>query len=212
MGVPQSRPDQFVGLRFDTSTTSPSINDSFFTFEAVANPTSTAPGRNNTQGATSVTSIVPTPGVWHTLQISCVTAGQVSFSLDNSASFTTAVPIYSFTTSVGALGQNGAAHLTWTPSGTTPPQGAWNTGTNLTVSGFGGSLSGYNGTWQLVAGEQNAVGFDAPLIASGVGTGVTLSGFPSMIPVCIMGNDDTASPTEANKQFIIDYFSLVWNA
>ena len=162
LSVPQSRPDVFIGVRYDTSTTSPAINDSFFTLEVVANPTFSTPIRNNTQGTTLVTSVAPVQGQWHRLDIICNTAGSVTLVLDGANTLTAAVPVFSFTASVGALSANGSSRLNWTTSGSVP-QSVWNTGSNLTVGGFTSSLAPYNGAWLLTASLDDFVGFNAPL-------------------------------------------------
>ena len=207
-----TRPDVFIGVRYDTSTTSPSINDSFFTLEVVANPTFTSPARNNTQGVTLVTNVVPVQGQWHRLDISCSAAGTVTLTLDGSSDNTlvTPIPVFSFTTTVGALSQNGAGRFSWAPSGSVP-QSAWNTGTLLTASGFASSLVPFNTTWQLTASDESLVGFDTSLTLSGSQAGVMLSGYPSLIPIFMAGQDDTATPDSDDWLFVVDYFSLVWN-
>src|SRR5208282_3698325 len=70
-----SRPDVFVGLRFDTTT---GIGDSFFTFEAVANTSYSTAARHNTQGSTQVTNVAPTQGTWHRLDIYSTTPGTMT--------------------------------------------------------------------------------------------------------------------------------------
>ncbi len=208
-GTPISRPDTFVGLRFDTSTTSPSINDSFFTFEVVANPTGTSAVRQNTQGTTQVTNIAPAIGVWHTLVITCPQAGQVTMTLDGGNTFTATIPTVTVTGNVSGLWANGIARLAWAPASTPPqPVNPWAAGTTLTVAGFVSPNLGYNGVFTLSAGADSDVWYDEPASASTIsGTGITLSGFPAFIPSISFGNDDTASPTANNAYFFVDF----WN-
>lgn len=207
-----SRPNVFIGLRYDTSTTSPSINDSFLTLEVVANPTFNSVSRNNTQGATLVTAIPPVQGAWHRLDIFFNATGSVTLVLDgNSANtLTTPVPTVDVTATVSALVNDNAARLNWTPSPTVP-MSSWNKGTALTVSGFTGGLAFLNGVQTLNASVENFVGFDIiNANTSGSGT-ATLSGYPSLIPVAIFGNDDTSTPTANGALLVVNYFSYVWN-
>ena len=215
LSAPVSRPNLFMGLRYDTSTSAPSIDDSFFTFEVVENPRGTTAARDNTQGITQVTSVAPVAGAWHRLDIFCSVAGQVTMMLDGANQFIATVPIFSIATTFGGVVNDGAARLNWTVSGTTPPQGFWNTGTALDVSGFdlASGLIALNGKWQASAASENFVAFDAPLvpnIPSGSGTAI-VSGYPAFIPGIWMGNDDTASPTVDTLLMVIDFFSFVWN-
>jgi hypothetical protein len=212
--TPISRPDFFIGVRYDTSTTAPSINDSFFTLEVVSNPITALStyARNNTQGTTMVTSIAPVQGTWHTLVISFPTAGSVTLTLDGTATLTTTVPTLTVTGTISGLAQNGAARLNWTVGAATP-QSFWNAGTQLTVAGFNlaSGLIALNGTQTLTASDENFVGFDLPGIStSGSGT-ATLTGFPAMIPLFMMGNDDTSSPTLNERMIVVDFFDLTWN-
>lgn len=209
-----SRPNVFMGLRYDTSTSAPSIDDSFFTFEVVENPVGASSVRNNTQGITQVTPIAPVQGTWHRLDIFCSAAGTVVMMLDGANTFTATIPTFSITASISGVVNDGAARLNWSVSGTNPPQSVWNTGTALTVSGFnlGSGLIALNGTWTLTASNETFLGFDAPLVpnTSGAGT-ATLTGYPSWIPGIWMGNDDTMSPTLNNMMMVVDFFSFIWN-
>jgi hypothetical protein len=206
-----SRPDIFIGVRYDTSTSAPSIDDSFLTLEVVANGTPASPSRNNTQGTTLVTTIAPTQGTWHTLTITFTAGGTVILVLDDTATLTASVPLFSITTRFSGLAQNGAARLNWSTSGSVF-ESVWNTGSLLTVSGFTSALLALNGSWDLTASDQQDVGFNAPgvTILSGTETG-TISGYPSFIPVFMMGNDDTVSPTLNERAIFVNYFSLIWN-
>lgn len=206
-----SRPNFFIGVRYDTSTTAPSINDSFFTLEVVSNPVTVLDtyARNNTQGTTFVTSIAPTAGVWHTLTLDFTVAGSVTLTLDGQATLTATIPTLTVFGTISANVENGAALLSWTVGASTP-QSFWNAGTLITASGFGAPLELLNGVWSLTASEENAIGFDVPGTTSGSST-ATLTGFPSMIPLVMMGNDDTAAPTSDSRMMVIDFFSLIWN-
>lgn len=206
-----SRPDVFIGVRFDTSTSAPAINDTYLTLEVVANGTTASPARNNTQGVTMVTGIPPTQGSWHTLTIAFTAGGTVTLTLDGTETLSTPVPVFSIATSFTGLAQNGAAKLNWSTSGGVF-ESVWNTGTTLTVAGFSAGLKGLDGVWTLTASDQQDVGFDAPGVSIvGATENGTISGYPSFIPVFMMGNDDTVSPTGGERAMIVNYFSLIWN-
>src|SRR6185437_10111515 len=59
-----SRPALFIGARFDTDPTTPTIGDTTIHLEAVANPFSATNARNNTQGTVVDTGIAPAPDVY----------------------------------------------------------------------------------------------------------------------------------------------------
>jgi hypothetical protein len=207
-----SRPNFFIGVRYDTSTTAPSIDDSFFTLEVVSNPVIALDtyARNNTQGTTLVTSIAPTQGVWHTLILDFTVMGSVTLTLDGSVSLTATIPPLTVFGNISATVENGAALLGWN-IGASTPQSFWNAGTSLTVSGFTSTLSALNGVWTLTAAVEQDVGFDLPGTLSGSET-ATLKGYPSMVPLFMMGNDDTATPTFNSRMIVVDYFELIWNS
>jgi hypothetical protein len=212
-GSTVSRPNYFIGARFDTSTTSPSINDAFFTLEVVANPvfTTNPPfSRNNAQGATFVTTIVPTAGVWHTLTIG-FSGTNVTINLDGQT-FTTAIPTVTVSGSVGGYctGQ-GLARVDWTPASTALPVGPWGVGSQLTIAGFTGAFVGLNGVQALTLIDSGSFAwFNSALgnIGSQSDT-VTLTGYPAFLPCAMFGNDDTASPGGPDMMFFMDDFSLI---
>jgi hypothetical protein len=209
IGSSVSRPSVFIGVRYDTSTTAPSINDSFFTLEVVTNPYPEPSVRNNTQGVTLVTNIAPTQGVWHTLTISFAAGGIVTVTLDGTFVLTTPLPAMSITPTNASQSANGYGTLNWTVN--TSGIGPWGTGSIITSSGFTGAATLMNGTWPLVVGVDASVGFD---YSTPVGLNFqagTLSGFPSLIPIFMMGNDDTASPSGLNRLMIVDFWSMNWS-
>jgi hypothetical protein len=217
--VNSARPDVFIGLRYDTSATAPAISDSFYTLEVVANHSWSTAARHNTQGTTKVTNVAPAQGVWHRLDISSTTAGTVTLTLDGSSSntLTAAIPTISSTagagTTTGRVKTNGAA-ISWTPGAAADPvESPWGAGSIVTVSGFTGGTTVWNGTWTLTMSQNLAVNWDLVTADAGpytTGT-VTVAGRPSLMPICIMGNDDTAAPTTNTMVFHVDFFSLVWN-
>jgi hypothetical protein len=211
-----SRPDVFIGVRFDTSTTAPSINDSFFTLEVVANSTFSSPIRNNTQGVTKVTNVAPVAGIWHRLDIYFSGSGTVTVTLDGSVTntLTTAIPKITFTTGAngltGAL-TNGITSISWTASASVP-ESPWSDGSSITFSGFTGAQAPFNSTFTANYTKAAQVLFNQSggNIASGNATG-TATGYPAFTPMAMMGNDDTATPTGFNMMMFVDYFSYIWN-
>lgn len=209
-GSPISRPDVFIGVRYDTSTTAPSIDDSFLTLEVVANPTLTSPTRNNTQGTTLVTTVAPVQGAWHTLVITFSPNGAVTLVLDGTFTLAATVPTFAITADFFGQAQNGSARLSWSVSGSTPDS-VWNAGTELTVSGFTSGLVALNGTYALTASDQQDVSFPSSAVIVGASETGTISGYPSFIPIFMMGNDDTATPPADVRGMFVSYFSLIWN-
>lgn len=211
-----SRPDVFVGLRFDTSTTSPIIDDSFFTFEAVANSTTNSPARNNTQGTTFVTTVAPVAGVWHRLDIVCTTIGTVVMTLDGSSTntFTVAIPTFSLTSSAsGGSGSitSGQAQVGWSVSSSVP-DGVWDQGSVVTISGFTAGRSALNGVQILGEGLANNIYWDTSHADISFGNDtITIAGRPALQPFFQMGNDDTSSPQSNSMTAWVDYFSFIWN-
>ena len=196
--------------------TAPGLNDAFYTFEAVINPQYQVGSRHNRQGQTFVTSVAPTQGVWHRLDMTCSSAGVVKMTLDGSATntFTVTVPQASVTTSAQASCNSHVGRIS-SAAGTSgvnsvPPYSA---GSVITVTGFTGGNVGLNGTWTLFYGDGLTMRFDAPAVAN-IGNnsaGATVVGYPCLTPVCTHGNDDTGSPTGNTMKMHLDFFSFVWN-
>jgi len=200
--------------------TTTSLNDSFYTFEVVQNPQYTTAARHNKQGQTFVTSVAPTMGTWHRLDMTCSAAGVVVMTLDGSATntFTVTVPTLTYTSVAGQASctrHEGSVRFdTIGTSGTalTPP---FASGTVITVSGLAGGNSALNGTWTVFSTEGSSAGlrWDAPAV-SDIGnnsTGYTVVGYPALTPFYSYGNDDAASPVTSTMRTVIDYFSLIWN-
>lgn len=207
-GVPTSRPDVFVGVRFDTSTTSPSINDSKYTLEVVGNTSFTTFARNNTQGTTKTTATAPTIGQWQTLTITCTTTGNVTLTFNDGTTLSTSVPTVTLSSISGAgFAQNGVARVNWTPSGSVPIS-PWGASSSVTISGFTAGRVGLNGTFPIIGADNGDVWFHlGSTITNGSDT-ITLAGFPSLQPCFMLGNDDTAAPTANGLMLFVDEFTL----
>jgi hypothetical protein len=214
-----SRPSTFIGLRYDTSTTSPSINDSFYTLEVVTNgiPNNNYT-RNNTQGTTLVTNVAPAVGVWHRLDIFFSAVGTVTITLDGSAinTLTATIPTLSFTTTASSQDQqldSNRAYLNWNIGGGSPNLlGQWGAGSVVDVSGLTGSAAVFNGAATLLAGQVGSIQWN--LVGANVlvfNQTPTLTGYSQYSPFALMGNDDDASPTANTASVFIDLFSGVWN-
>lgn len=203
-----SRPDVFMGVRFDTSTTSPSINDSFYTLEVVGNSTNTTYARNNTQGATQATTSVPTAGVWQSLTITSTVTGSVSLAFNDGTTLGTSMPTITLASLSGAgFAQNGLARASWTPSSTVPIC-PWGADSSVMISGFTSGRIGLNGTYALVGADNGDIWYpSSATIVNGSDT-ITLAGFPAFTPCFQLGNDDTGSPTLNSSTLFMDYFSL----
>jgi hypothetical protein len=201
-----------------TATGPTGLNDSFYTFEAVINPQFTTGARHNLQGQTFVTNVAPTKGTWHRLDITCSAIGVITMTLDGSATNTFTVTVPTATVTMSASGQVscnakiGRVQSTVGTAGTEsiPPFSA---GSLITVSALTGGNVALNGTWTLFYGNGVSLYWDAPAVAN-IGNNTmnsTVIGYPSLTPICIYGNDDTASPTANTMGTSVDFFSLVWN-
>jgi len=210
-GSDTARPPYFMGLRYDTDTTSPAISDTHFVFEYVNNLTNAPTTRNNTQGTTFGTGITVTEGRKYRFEMSCFASGKVLFFLTdgvNTSSTTMSVSPLSFGGAIqpNFTSSNGILLIDW--SGRSLPL---ELGTNVTISG--GSISAGNGTF--VHSIPRGVTNEAALLnsggASGVDSGATTSFYPAWAPLFWFGNDSEASPVGNSKGVLLDMFALVWN-
>lgn len=193
------------------------LNDSFYTFEVVTNPQYGSGARHNKQGQTFVTSVAPASGDWHRLDITCSVAGQVTLTLDGSLTntFTATVSPVTLTgwgTQVSNNSSNGRVFgaIGTTGSTFTPP---FTGGSSVTVSGLTAGNAPLNATWKLWYGDGTTLRFDTPGLSNiaNNSVGFTVAGLPSLTPVAVYGQDDTAFPAANNMRIFVDFFSLVWN-
>jgi hypothetical protein len=213
------RPPFFYGLRFDTDTTAPAIGDSTFHFEVVANPVFGST-RNNTQGSTANTSIVPLEDVWYQFRMEMSAAGQIVMTLTGGgATFTSTfnnVPTLSSNStnsqSITLVRNNGLGQISYAGQATAGTSNfVWGTGSIITISGEI-SKPFYNGTFTILYPQGNSTGaFFALAGASDLtpSSGVTITGYPVVMPYAGWGNDTQATPT--TMSLAIDFFSMVWN-
>lgn len=215
-----SRPDIFFGLRFDTSTSAPSINDSFFTFEAVVNNTFSSLARHNTQGTIKVTNVAPVAGTWHRLDITSTSAGIITMTLDGSSTNVLTVTVPTFSSSIGSLsGQifnNSVGNITYTTGAATNPVPPFGPGSKITITGFitNAALDSTFSIARITGGGIAAPNISFTLLSPTKTTETvtgTISGLPAVIPVAMMGNDDTTLPTAGVIAMYVDFFSYIWN-
>ena len=206
-----ARPPYFLGLRYDTDTTTPSIGDNQFVFEYVSNFTTTPLTRINTQGTTFSTGITVTEGKIYRFEMSCTTKGQIVCRLvdgTSSVSNTLTVSPLSFSDKQPTFSSsNGQTGVNWA-SGTNLPI---DIGTIVTISG--GSVSAGNGTFthQIPRGVTGELRFLNGATPTGTDTGATTSFYPALRPFFSFGNDSAAAPTVNSKGMLLDYMSLIWN-
>jgi hypothetical protein len=198
--------------------TASGLNDSFYTLEVVENITYSSPARHNKQGTTLVTTVAPTMGVWHRLDIVCNTAGSVTLTLDGSATNTLTAPISQMTLSTGASGQvsvnNGMGRFGFSV-GTSGTNGQPVCGADsiVTISGLTSGNAPLNGTWTLSDSSNPNFFFDATGV-SNIGNNTaqsTIVSYPSLIPAFLFGNDDNGSPSFRSLRFYADFFSMAAN-
>jgi hypothetical protein len=201
------------------------LNDTYFTFESVANRIWTGGGnRTNTQGTTQVTTVQPKPGVWHRLDMVCTVAGQIVCTLDgsstNTVTFTVPQISYGFTgiytgqvSAAGGIGRVATNVHSFTTgiTASTPEVGE---GSSVTVSGLSAGNAGLNGTQVLDVYSYNVSSMMFPTTSSPIGNNsaaFTLSAYPALTPFVSYGNDDTASPTADSMRLYVDFFSYIAN-
>lgn len=206
------RPLDFIGLRYDTDTTAPSIGDTTFQFETVFQaPTAGAPARNNAQGTVFNTGILATEGRSYRLEISCTIEGSINFFLTDgvtTSSNTMTISKLSIGPSPSVRIDNGIALYT-SPGSVAYP---WNTGSKVTISG--GSISQFNNTFTLMSGAlqpQNGAWLMSGTQAPATDTGATTTLWPALLPFVAFGNDSQAGPVNGSKGIEIDFFGFVWN-
>jgi len=212
--VAKGRPDIFVGLRFDTDTTAPAINDTTMKFEVVVNPLISTTTRSNTQGTVVDTGITPVQGTFYRLEIESVTAGVITMSINGSTPVSFTVP----SASVAVSGLNGSVQAGFgvaQVSGSIVVGGwvalPWASGTLITVAGLGGGNAVLNGTHVVRnTGSLSSIFASASTITNN-NANFTMSGVPSLMPYMTFGNDTTASPAASAKELYLDFFSFVWN-
>jgi hypothetical protein len=214
-----SRPQIFIGLRYDTDRTNPSIADTTFHFEVVQNTLVSSYSRNNTQGTTYDTGITPTANTWYRLEILCTVAGSVQLSLyeegqSSGQTSTIAVSTYTVTLTGNAAAienTNGIAEFSFFSH-----QHPWGPGAAIVISGLTGSGAGaLDGSWvvDLPNGSSTSIFWTNPEAnVSDVNTNGTVTGYPNLVPCIRWGNNTTAGSWTQDTYFQLDFFGFVWNS
>lgn len=204
------RPSIFIGLRYDTDTSAPSIGDTTMKFEVVTNPLTTS--RNNTQGTVIDTGLTPTEGQSYRLEIECTEVGTVTMSINGSAPVSFVVPevtVSSATTNTSA-GANGLGYVGYSTSvnGLSP----FTTGSIIAVAG---PPPGLAGTFSVIQGDNTgqAIIFGPPGIptVAPTSTANSIKGYPAFYPGMTFGNDSSSTPTANSKAINLDFYGFVWN-
>lgn len=209
--IPTTRPNSFIGARFDTDTTSPSIGDSTIHLEACFNAIqATSPNRYNNQGTgggTFDTGITPIEGAWYRLDISCVQSGKVEVLLNGVGTTFTVSPIA--TTLNQSVFISTLNHLTlWSGTVSSP---SYTTGWPGFGAGSKATLAGQPLTI-LQMGNSNGVWFTIDTGGSQTGGSFNVSAYPALLPVAMIGNDSQGTaPTAGARGLVVDFFSFVWN-
>ena len=229
---PSPRPPYFLGCRFDTDTTSPSIGDATLKLEMVGNANTNTGTRNNTQGTVFDTGIAPSlTGNWCALEITCTATGMITMSVTDdletslcprSSPQTFTAPTMTCTAGdhsaawTVAAGVTGLMTLVQSAQGSDATAGAtnfcWGNGSEITLAGLSSTLAVYNGTY-IVQGLPSATNLSfltSDVVTGTANSGAAVSGYPTLLPFFTFGNDTTASPV-ANRAFAMDFFGLVWN-
>lgn len=209
-GAPTTaRPGTFCGLRYDTDTTSPSIGDTTFHFEAVANQAAGS-GRVNTQGTVINTAITPIENDWYRFEMLCTAAGQVVMSLTdttNATAFTSsAITMPSWTTTVTLAGVvNGLGVAETANTGANIVQ--WVRGSKVTISG---TTVGINGLQTVLFDSLSVIQFPTSSANTAIiSQSGSMTGFPAVSPFIAFGNDSEVTPQSTTCA--IDFFSFIWN-
>jgi hypothetical protein len=211
-----ARPPYFIGLRFDTDTTSPAISDSTFHFETVGN-FNFGNTRNNTQGTAVDTGITPTEYTYYRFEMLCTAAGQIQMTLTGAGSTFTSTLSPSKVSTTGGVGSfsltltrgNGLGELNQASNATSGNNNfTMAVGSRVALSGATNSF--YDGTVTLlfspsVTGTYTFSLPGAPNTESS--SPAVLTYYPGLVPYLGFGNDTQATP--ASVQLGVDFFSLV---
>lgn len=227
IGAAVPRPYSFVGVRYDTDTTSPSIGDTTFVLEASLNAQQGSGIRFNNQGTlggTFVTSITPTEGTWYRVTIQSTAFATVVITLSGggqtaSQTFVLSPPGYQNNGNSSALLNNfstsGVMGVSSLPSTTTNTNGYVTPcpGSIVTLSNFSGGSAFANGTYSVLG--VNGLGIfsvKSPALNSSTPFSVYfLACYPGVTPIASLCNDSTGGTNPQTRQLMIDFFSFVWN-
>jgi hypothetical protein len=212
-----ARPPVFVGLRFDTDPTAPAISDSYFTFEAVANPVLGSYTRNNNQGNVYITSLQPKEQVPYRFTMRCTSAGMVQMRLlsnagEDSGWQNVSIPQVSWTGAYNYGNTQGIVDVLLydaAPTGSGYVYAAPGSHIGI-INWVGGSFSSFTRTlcrfndvsldWLVVGGEGTTLDQNTAV----------LTYYPGAYFYVGFGNDSQSSPPNT-RALLLDFFSFLWN-
>ena len=214
-GMPQvdgaiTRPNIFIGARYDTDTTAPAISDSKIKLEAVFNSLSGTNARNNTQGIVVDTGETPVMDKYYRLEISCTTSGVVTMSLNGSTPSIFNLSPMVVTAAAGSTHQAsvGLARMTLNNANGKQP---WFAGSLVTIAGDTATFNGIHTTSPIEGTNNGIIVFaSGATVGNAAAVGWTATGFPALFPIFNWGNDTVAGPT-SDTRILVDYFGFVWN-
>ncbi len=214
-GVPQvdgavTRPNIFIGARYDTDTTAPAISDSKIKLEAVFSSLSGSNARNNTQGIVVDTGETPVMDKYYRLEITCIASGVVTMSLNGSAPSTFNLSPMVVTAAAGSTHQASVGLARMTLANTNGKQ-PWFAGSLVTIAGDTATFNGLHTTNPLEGTNNGIIVFaSGATVGTAAAVGWTATGFPALFPIFNWGNDTVAAPT-SDTRILVDYFGFVWN-
>ena len=204
------RPCIFIGARFDTDTTSPSIGDTTINLEVVVNNLGSS--RNNIQGTVINTTLAPTEDVYYRLDIECTAIGQVSMSINGGIATTFIVPMSTLVlpNTNQASASNGEGQYVMNSG--TGGEGPWACGTLVNISNMTGSAAVFNGNHILFSNGNDETRITFPSTASFVAnTAATVSGYPSLTPFLTWANNSTSGSYAQDTFLAWDFFGFDWD-
>jgi hypothetical protein len=220
-----ARPSSFMGVRYDTDTTAPSIADTTFWLESFFNPMPNSTTRNNIQGTSGGafnTSITPVEGVFYRLDMAYTALGSVTMTLSGggqsaTTTFTLTPMSMSYTPTQIPTNSNGVTNTHLTPTAFSTTDGyipmVW--GSIIAMTGWVSTNVPLNITTPVYQETNGAalfiptpVGYTTP---SATIPAVTVVGYPALFPVAIHGNDSQGTAPNTGRSLVVDFFSLVWN-
>lgn len=221
----KGRPNIFMGVRYDTDTTAPSIGDTTFWLESCFNPVPASPTRNNIQGTNGGafnTGITPVEGTFYRLDMVYATSGSVKMTLSGggntaTTTFTVTKMAVSYTPATTPTISNGVTDTKLIPTASSTTDGAipMSLGSVITMAGWVSTNAPLN-TTTTVFQETNGGSLFIPtptlfITPSITIPAVTVTAFPAMFPAAIIANDSSGTAPFTGRALVVDYFSFVWN-
>ncbi len=190
--------------------TAPAISDSTIKLEAVFSSLSGSNARNNTQGIVVDTGLTPVMDKYYRLEISCITSGVVTMSLNGSTPSIFNLSPMVVTAAAGSTHQAsvGLARMTLNNANGKQP---WFAGSLVTIAGDTATFNGIHTTNPIEGTNNGIIVFaSGATVGTAAAVGWTATGFPALFPIFNWGNDTVAGPT-SDTRILVDYFGFVWN-